>query len=803
MHYIKSHSAMRFVTRAVLTIICLNSASQICNAQQASTPKTLSGTKPLNMQGDLASKMIDGIDRFLLKEIQATNDLRQLHWKPDFTSAITFNKSIEPNRKQLAHILGLRDSRITFVAPTLTGNFDANNKSPSLIAKGNGFDVYTIRWPVISHPHPNIGDATIYGEGLLLVPTKGKPLADIVAIPHCDQTPEQLAGLEKGIPLESQFARLLAQSGCRVIVPMLIGRTEVQAKLTWREYLYRPSFELGRQLLGYELQKVLACVDWFEREAKSQKRSATIGVIGYGEGGMLALYAGAVDPRINLACVSGYFDLRHDIWQQPIDRNVFGLLNEFPDAKLAAMHAYRHLIVDAAAHPIATWPGGRGAPARIATPSNQRVKGELTRAYKLLPSKLHNGIRAIYPATTTPTNTFLDTNVLSQCAASLNLPALNSKKQLPKLTSQLQVSNIRHRRQAEQILKHNQALLDKSQVTRQGFMRKLNDEIPNGIEAYNKVKTNYREVFRDDVIGSFSRKLLPVNPRSRVMLPLKQDATIKGDDQIIRYEVVLDVFPDVFAYGILTLPKNMKLDGSEKRPVVVCQHGLEGRPQSTIGKDQFQYYKAFSTTLAQRGFITFAPQNIYIFRDRFRTLQRKANTLGKTLFSIMVPQHQQITNWLKAQPFVDSKRIAFYGLSYGGKSAMRIPPLVDNYCLSICSADFNDWVWKNASTSAFANRYTYANKGEYEIFEWDLGSTFNYAEMAALIAPKPFMVERGHNDGVAPDETVAYEYAKVHRIYAKLGIADKTTIEFFNGPHSINGKGTFDFLHKHLDWPKP
>ena len=52
-----------------------------------------------------------------------------------------------------------------------------------------------------------------------------------------------------------------------------------------------------------------------------------------------------------------------------------------------------------------------------------------------------------------------------------------------------------------------------------------------------------------------------------------------------------------------------------------------------------------------------------------------------------------------------------------------------------------------------AARYSYVWTGEYEIFEFDLGSTFNYAEMAALIAPRPFMVERGHFDGVAPDET--------------------------------------------------
>ena len=82
--------------------------------------------------------------------------------------------------------------------------------------------------------------------------------------------------------------------------------------------------------------------------------------------------------------------------------------------------------------------------------------------------------------------------------------------------------------------------------------------------------------------------------------------------------------------------------------------------------------------------------------------------------------------------------------------------------------------------------------------EFDLANTFNYAEMAGLIAPRPFMVERGHDDRVAPDEWVAYEYAKVRRLYDKLGIGDRTTIEFFNGPHEIHAVGTFEFLHKHL-----
>jgi len=181
-------------------------------------------------------------------------------------------------------------------------------------------------------------------------------------------------------------------------------------------------------------------------------------------------------------------------------------------------------------------------------------------------------------------------------------------------------------------------------------------------------------------------------------------------------------------------------------------------------------------------------------------LQRLAQPLKLTLFSMINRQHQVITDWLASLPFVDGERIGFYGLSYGGKSAMRIPPVVRRYCLSICSADFNEWLVKNVTID---RGYSYMFTGEYDMYEFNLGHTFSYAEMAMLISPRPFMVERGHRDGVAPDEWVAYEYAKVRRHYADLKIPERTEIEFFDGPHEIHGVGTFRFLHKHLRWPEP
>jgi cephalosporin-C deacetylase-like acetyl esterase len=300
-------------------------------------------------------------------------------------------------------------------------------------------------------------------------------------------------------------------------------------------------------------------------------------------------------------------------------------------------------------------------------------------------------------------------------------------------------------------------------------------------------------LFWDEVLGRFPKASLPVNPRSRKIL----DKT-----KWTGYEVVLDVWPDVFAWGVLLVPKDLK--PGERRPVVVCQHGLEGVPLDTINDDPkssgYGPYKAFSARLAERGFVVFAPHNPYRGRDNFRVLQRKANPLKTSLFSIILGQHDRILDWLSELPFVDAKRIGFYGLSYGGKTAMRVPSLLDRYCLSICSADFNEWIRKNVTVDS---PYSYMFTIEYEMPEFNLGHTFNYAEMAALIAPRPFMVERGHDDGVAPDEWVAYEFAKVRRLYAKLGIADRTEIEFFNGPHTINGQGTYKFLHKHLAWPEP
>ena len=759
---------------AVLVVVLAGAGAGVA-AESGDPPDVLPGSTKLDWSDDIASRMVDGIDRFLLREIELSVERRAAYWHRDQSSVAAYSASIEPNRNRLAQILGVRDSRIPLEGLTLVGT----TSRPALVAQADGYKVFAVSWPVVG---------PIRGEGLLLVPNGAEPLADVIAIPDADQTPEMICGMDAGVAEASQFARTLAANGCRVLVPALIDRKleprNGRATLTTREYLYRSAFELGRHLIGYEVQKILAGVDWLAQE--QQVEDPRVVVVGWGEGGMLALYSSALDPRIDVTCVSGYFEPRERIWQTPIDRNVFGLLEQFGDAELATLVAPRTLIIEAAEGPQVTLPAGQGgAPAQLATPAIELVRQEVERAQHLV-SDLTDSPWLQLVVSGDGQGPFLTRSTLQTVVQGVQPGCqIGAADQTLQCLGAAHDTTRRMQRQIQQIDDHNQWLLRESPYVRQAFMSKVET---SSIAAYQASIGAYRELFRKQTIGAFDEPRLAFNLRSR-----------KAYDTPAwtGYEVVLDVFPDVFAYGILLMPRDIQ--PGERRPVVVCQHGLEGRPQDVVTGNQDAYHD-FAAKLAERGFITFAPQNPYIFQDRFRTLQRKANPLQKSLFSVIVPQHQQIVDWLSTLPSVDPQRIAFYGLSYGGKSAMRIPALVENYCLSICSADFNEWVWKNASTRSV---YSYVWTGEYEIFEFDLGSTFNYAEMASLIAPRPFMVERGHFDGVAPDEMVAYEFAKVrHRYAAQLGIADRCAIEWFVGPHTINGQGTFEFLHKHLQWPQ-
>lgn len=753
--------------------------------------QTLPDTQPLLLDEPLDESMVRGINRFAERELSRSSDGRQRNWHRDYASEDRYIQSVQANRERFAKIIGAVDPRVD--QPTLQMIISQDDfQSPApILASSTECIVRHVHWPVMDG---------VTGEGLLLSPKGQEPTASVIAIPDADWSPEALVGLTADSDA-NPFVLQWVQQGCEVLVPTLINRDHefsgnpavAFTNQPHREFVYRTSFEIGRHVIGYEVQKILAAVDHFVARRESQQQHRPIGVAGVGEGGLLAFYASAIDTRIESAMVCGYFDNREQIWREPIYRNVWSLLTEFADADIASLIAPRRLTIEACGvpevdGPAAVTPGRRGgaAPGRIRTPPLATVRDEFSRArshYQSLgcPEKIEfvASDKGTGPAGSIPAATsFL---------AGLNLP--RTLKTPAKLVPHLPLPNAsaRQSRQIDELVERNQRLVRDSPRIRDQHWGKANRST---VESWIETTQAYRDEFYDEVIGRLPHAKLPINPRSRLMI---DEEKFKG------YEVVLDVFEDVIAGGILLLPTD--LQPGERRPVVVCQHGLEGTALSTLDqrKDRF-LERGFAAELALRGFIVYAPQNPYRGGDAFREIQRKSNPLKRSLFSYIIPQHERTLEWLCTLPHVDPDRIAFYGISYGGKTAVRVPPFVPQYALSICSADFNEWIGKTTSN---LYRASYVFTGEYEIWEWNMGNVASYAELACMMTPRPFMVERGHRDGVAPDEWVAAEYAKVRRHYDELGLGDSTTIEFFNGPHTIRGLGTFAFLHKHLNWPEP
>ncbi|HEY1082022.1 MAG TPA: alpha/beta hydrolase family protein, partial [Prosthecobacter sp.] len=690
-------------------------------------------------------------------------------WKRDLSSPDAYAASLEPNRVRLREMLGVVDPRLPVKALEVL----SDTEEPAVVLETASATVRRVRWLVLEGVH---------GEGLLIEP-KGPVHARIICLPDADTPPEKF--------LEAA----LVHSGAQVIIPRLASRNcefsgseafNIRTNVPHREWIYRQAFIQGRHILGFELQKIHALTDWLA----SRPEKLPLAVAGFGEGGVLALYAGALDGRLDAVYLWSSFGPLEDLWQQPLYRSVYGLLREFGAAELAAMVAPRRLAVQHAGFPKVKGPpvakdGMRAvaAPGFIPVPPLEAVQVEMQRARDLVPAFQNWG--EVFQDQTG--NDIIIRHLFPGKTGEGMIQARNS-------SGQGDVFRLKERPGAQRELvwelqQYCQRLLITNEAGRNtDFWQKLPLKSVVEFEAHTEAQ---RKRFWEEVIGKFPDPDVPVNPRSR---------QVRETEKAVIHEVVLDVWKDVFAWGWLALPKDLK--PGDKRPVVVCQHGLEGLPEHCFETDEstraWQAYKAFALRLAEQGYIVFAPHNPYRGKDEFRALQRRLHPLGKSLYSVINAQHQRILEWLKAQPFVQPDKIAFYGLSYGGKSAMRTPAVLKDYCFSICSGDFNEWVRKCASTD-FSRSYVYA--GEYEIWEWDLGGSFNYAEMGALIAPRPFMVERGHRDGVGVDEWVNYEYAKIRQLYNQLGIGDRTEIEHFDGPHTIHAVGTFDFIHRWFGEP--
>ena len=764
---------MNLSLRPLMTACGLLMAGATIASAQATPPqrlaKLLPGTTELTWSEPLDVLMMQRAHKFIEQKIAAAEKSRGTAGRGTAGKAT----ASETQRERLRWLLGAgnaaRQPHTHLAFPPYHSDVRmlriGVDQSPAILEQNEQFSITRVAWPVLEG---------VSGEGLLLepLPSNRTASAAVVLVPDADQSPEQLAGLIDAHGIQRSLARQLAASGVRVVIPTLINRQEVSPASPLgqsnREWIYRQAFHMGRHILGYELDKIDAAVDWL---AATQDSTTPIGIAGWGEGARLAFFSAALDQRLQVALVSDDWQARRAAWREPIYRNVWCYTSEFGDEGVEALIQPRTLLKEESLPPAVDATKDKAMPAGLSKESRPPYREPAVAEFaKALGIELVAASDVVV-ASDVPT---------SELTTSQTLVAMSER-----------IAQ-RHDRQRRELDDYTQRLARDSAGVRDEFF--LNQTLPalkdSGWTTQAEVPTTaideeftsrtqvYRERFWNELLGKFDDPLLPPNPRTRL---------IRETDDWIAYDVVLDVAPELFAWGILMLPEG--IDEGEKRPVIVVQHGRNGLPQNILDGG----YNGIAAKLLSRGYIVFAPHNLYRGEDEYRWLDRKANSIGKTLFSFLLLQHDQITRWLAELPEVDAQRIAFYGNSYGGESAVRIPTVLTRYALSICASDFNDWTRKVTDTH---DGHSFMRTKEWEMPYFNLGNTFSYAEMAYLMVPRPFMVERGHHDRVAPDSWVAAEYAKVRLVYDQLGIGERTAITFFLGGHTMRGEATLEFIEQ-------
>ena len=137
--------------------------------------------------------------------------------------------------------------------------------------------------------------------------------------------------------------------------------------------------------------------------------------------------------------------------------------------------------------------------------------------------------------------------------------------------------------------------------------------------------------------------------------------------------------------------------------------------------------------------------------------------------------------------YVDPERIGVMGISGGGTTALFLSALDDRVKATVVSGYLNTFRDSILSVKHCIDNY--------------IPGILNYAEMydiAALIAPRPLLIECGINDPIFPIHGVEKALERLKKAYELLGSLERLEIDRFEGGHEIHGVKAYTFLEKWL-----
>ena len=633
-----------------------------------------------------------------------------------------------------------------------------------VLARSPSYKITRVSTPMNNH---------LISRGILFTPNLLEKKPVVIVCPDADTLPEQFTGLEAGQKTPAWLARLLGH-GVVVYVPQSVERLRDHSYCRQtrgkdrRMILYRLGYPVGRSVPGLDAADTLVAVDFLSRNKSIDARR--IGMMGIGQGGMTTFHATVLDERVAALAVVDYHETSTHSWAGPFDRRMRGRLVEgaTPEPLLPFLIPPRSLIIAQS--------NGFGVRA-----NDTKGAGRLAQNLYALSTPLtarHPVETTIFIYESTPKSA-LDRSA-EVLLIKMGIKSTDNRVQIKTKIDPAKAKAVRDLH-FEERLKYLRGLIKESEAKRYAYWKIL--ETPK--EKFPAIQKRMRAEYRE-LVGEVPRGKTPINPRSELILTT---------DEYKAYRVMLDVTKGVEVFGHLIVPRGIK----GKRPVVICQHGLNGTPAmiSGVGMKKDTVYHEFGRQLAERGYVVFAPLLLHHNPVEHITAQaRQASALGMMRIAMPLAKTRAVLDFLETQSYVDAGRIGYYGLSYGGYSAIHMTPLLPRLKVSVVSGNFNDWRSKLTNDQL---RTSYLLHPSEDMYTWNILNRFTHPELM-LMMDCPCAIEFGRRDGITTPEWTAYAWKQVEVFRDHLDWGDRLFLAEFDGGHEVHGGKAFDFVDKHL-WP--
>lgn len=272
----------------------------------------------------------------------------------------------------------------------------------------------------------------------------------------------------------------------------------------------------------------------------------------------------------------------------------------------------------------------------------------------------------------------------------------------------------------------------------------------------------------------------------------------------LREYITFESEPGVIVPAWVLIPEGH----AEPGPAVVAIHGhgygvddivrinADGTDRATTQG----YHGDFAVELCLRGLVVIAPEVLGFGRRRELAEQQQEPSRsscwypslwgimqGKPLIGRRVWDALRALDVLATRPDVDSTRVGIMGISGGGMVTLFTAALEDRFRAVVISGYLSTFRDSVLSIEHCLCNYVPGILQDAEMYD-----------IAALVAPRPLLLEAGTRDDIFPLAAVEEAYRRLQRVYAEFGASEQLDIDVFEGDHRISGAKSYDFLFERL-----